>query len=114
MGGDYKVHKEELLKLRNSLVHNAINVESFLSQTEMGGDQHLKKMGAVDFVYVNTIVMYEDFMDAFTKFRADINDDPGMMKRASDRLEWMEDNLLGDLNILAPTPPPPVQFIYAR
>ena len=44
MGGGYRVHKKELLSLRNSLVHNAINVASFLSQTEMGRDTHLKKM----------------------------------------------------------------------
>ena len=50
MGGDYKVHKKELLNLRNFLVHNAINVASFLSQTEIGSDQHLKKMGAADFI----------------------------------------------------------------
>ena len=29
MGGDYAVNKKEIYDLRNSLVHNAINVESF-------------------------------------------------------------------------------------
>jgi hypothetical protein len=116
MDGDYKVHKKELLILRNSLVHNAINVASFLSQTEMGRDQHLKKMGTADFIYVNTVVMYEDFVDAFSRFRADIKHDLAMMKRAADRLEWREDNPVDhlDMNIATPTPPPPVQFIYAK
>jgi hypothetical protein len=117
MGGDYEVHKEELLKLRNSLVHNAINVESFLSQTEIGGDQHLKKMGAAGFIYVNTMVMYRDFIDAFNRFRAEIQSDPVVMKRAADRLEWREDNPLDDLDIpdvVTPSPPPSVQFIYAK
>lgn len=112
MGGDYKVQKKELLRLRNSLVHNAINVESFLSHTEMGSDQHLKRIGAADFIYVNTMVMYEDFVAAFGRFRADIEHDPAMMKRAADRLEWREDNPLYGPD--SPTPPPPIEFIYAK
>jgi hypothetical protein len=117
MGGDYKVHKEELYELRKSLVHNAINVESFLSKTEMGADQHLKKMGAAGFLYVHTVVMYKDFDDAFKRFRAEIQQDPEMMKRAADRLEWREYDPFDDLDtpdIAIPTPPPPVEFIHAR
>lgn len=117
MGGDYKVHKKELLNLRNFLVHSAINVESFLSQTEMGGDQHLKKMNTADFIYVNTMVMYENFVDSFGRFRDDIKHNPAMEKRAADRLEWREwreDNPVDYLNIPTPTPPPPVEFIYAK
>jgi len=123
MGGGYQVHKQELLGLRNSLVHNAINVASFLSQTETGRDQHLKKMGADDFIHVNTTVMYEDFVSALGRFQTDIQNDNAMMKRAADRLEWKEtaDRLegvegdpSGHLNAATPTPPPPVQFIYAK
>ena len=114
MGGDYKVHKKELLNLRHSLVHNAINVASFLSQTEMGSDQHLKKTGATGLIYVNTTVMYKDFVEAFKRFHADIKDDPAMIKRAAGRLEFRDDNPAHDLNIPTPTPPPPVQFIYAK
>ena len=116
MGGDYKVQKKELLNLRHSLVHNAISVASFLSQAEMGGDhQHFKKMGGAGFIYVNTMDMYRDVVDAFRRFRDDIKDNPAMMKRAADRLgEWREDNPVDYLNIPTPTPPPPVQFIYAK
>jgi len=114
MGGDYEVYKRQLLELRHSLVHNAINVESFLSHTEIGGDQHLKKTGAVGFIYVNTMDLYKDFVGAFKRFRGEIQRDPVMMKRAADRLEWKEDNPLDDLGTPTPTPPPPVQFIYAN
>jgi len=117
MGGDYEVYKEELLKLRHSLVHNAINVESFLSQTEIGDDQHLKKMGAAGFIYVNTIVMHKDFIFAFERFRNEIQHNPVMKKRAADRLEWRDDNPLDNLiipNVAMPSPPPSVQFIYAK
>ena len=68
MGGDYKIRKKELSRLRNSLVHNAINVESYLSQTETASGQHLKKIGAAGFIYVNTMIMYKDFEDAFEQF----------------------------------------------
>ncbi len=117
MGGDYKVYKKDLLNLRNFLVHSAINVESLLSQTEISRDQHLKKLGAADFIYVNTMVMYENFVDAFRRFRDEIENNPAMMKRAADRLEWRElreDNAVEYLNIPTPTPPPPVEFIYAK
>lgn len=117
MGADYQVYKRELLELRHSLVHNAINVESFLSHTEIGGDQHLKKTGAAGFIYVNTMVMYKDFVDVFKRFRSEIQRDPIMMKRAADRLEWREDNAFDNPDIpdiAKPSPPAPVQFIYAR
>ncbi len=121
MGDGYEIHKEELLALRNSLVHNAINVASFLSRTEVARGQHLKKMGADDFIYVNTRVMYEDFISAFSRFQTDIKNNLELMKRAADRLEWREtaDRLeWGEANPLdhpnTPTPPPPVEFIYAK
>jgi hypothetical protein len=116
MGGDYNVYKEELALLRNFLVHNAINAESFLSQTEIGNKYHLKKIGAAGFIYVNTMVMYRDFVGAFARFRSDIQSNPELRKRAANRLEWREDNPPDDLdpNVPAPSPPPPVEFIYAR
>ena len=110
MGGDYERCKKELLKLRHSLVHNAINVESYLSQTETGADQHLKKIGAAGFIYVDTMVMSHDFVAAFDKFRADIQQNIAMMKRAADRLEWKEDDPFSDPNV---SPPPRAEFIYA-
>ena len=122
MSGDYEVSKKELLSLRHSLVHNAINVESFLSHTEIGGDWHLKKIGA-DLIYVNTMVMYKDFVDSFTRFRSEIQHDLVMMRRAADRLAWVEtadplewgkDNPPDQMDNATPTPPPPVRFIYAK
>lgn len=117
MGGDYAVNTKELLKLRHSLVHNAINVESYLSKTETTSDQHLCKIGAAGFIYVNTMVMYNDFLVAFKRFSAEVQDDPVLMKQAADRLDWREDDPLDELEIAGvatPTPPPPVEFIYAK
>ncbi len=82
MGGDYKVRKKKLLGLRNSLAHSAINVESFLSRTETPSDHHLKEVRSVDFIYVNTLLMYRDFVDAFLRFRADLASNPTLRTRA--------------------------------
>jgi hypothetical protein len=117
MGGRYAVQQEALVMLRNSLVHNAINVESFLSNTEPTDDQHLKRVGQTGCLYVCTWRMYLDFVDAFERFCADIQADPVKLKRAADRLEWKEENLLEDLSSTdeaSPSPPPPVEFIWAR
>jgi hypothetical protein len=117
MGGDYSIRKEELLKLRNSLVHSAINVESFLSHTEISTDRHLNKIGAADFIYVNTMTMYSDFVATFQRFRDEIKHDPVKLQRASNRLVWREDNAwesqdFGDKAV--PSLPPSVEFIYAK
>jgi hypothetical protein len=119
MGGGYSTHKKELLRLRNSLVHNAINVASFLSRTETGHDLHLRKVGADDFIHVNTVAMYEDVARAIERFHTQIQIDTAMMKRAADRLEWREtaDRLEGvdeNLSAVTPTPPTPVEFIIAK
>jgi hypothetical protein len=110
MGDDYEVNKERLHALRNSLAHNAINVESFLSHTEINSNQHLRRISNAGFIYVNTTIMYHDFLNTFELFRAEIQQDPVMMERAAKRLKWIEDNPLNDPN--SPTPPPPVEFIY--
>ena len=119
MGPKYATHKKELIKLRNALVHNAINVASFLSQakTEAQAEAeiaHLKIFGASGFIYVNTRIMFADFMSAFDRLRADFGSNKAMMKRGASRLEWREEDPYdwGATNI--PTTPPPIEFIYAK
>lgn len=114
MGDNYRVHKQDLLNLRHSLVHNAINVASFMSQTEMGSDQHLTPIGTAGFIYVNTTAMYQDFIRAFKRLREKFENDGEKMSRAAQRLEWREDDS-EDQHIEIPvTLPPQVQFIWAR
>lgn len=117
MGGEYADHKRELLRLRHSLVHNAINVESYLSQTVTGGDAHLSKIGAAGFIYVNTLVMSKDFEDAFERFKSEIQNDSAMMERAANRLEWIDDDPLDEPEIpgvASPSHPSPVRFIHTK
>jgi len=114
MGTDYSATKEQLLALRNFLVHSAVSAESFLSKTEMGRDHHLKTVGAAGFIYVNTSLMYDDFVKAFARFRADVESDSVLMKRAADRLEWKEDQAWNEVDGPRPSPPPPVEFIFRK
>jgi len=114
MGGAYAAKKKQLLALRHGLMHTAVNVESFLSKTEMTVGQHLKRIGASGFLYVNTTVIYKDFATAFAKFRAELATNSELMERASSRLEWKEDQAWDETDGPMPTPPPPVEFILLR
>jgi len=118
MGGNYKVYKDELYNLRKSLVHNAINVASYLSKNEtVGDDQHLRKIGTAGYINVNTLVMYEDFVVAFKRFSSEIKHDPVLRKSAADRLKWMVDDPLDGIDIpglATPSPPPRVKFIHVK
>jgi len=114
MGDNYAKRKKELVGLRRSLVHNAINVASYLSQTEIGSDKHLKRIGSGGFIYVNTSVMYNDFVRAFERLREDIKSDEQIMRRAASRLEWVEDDVEDQHLEIPASPPPPVEFIWAK
>ena len=114
MGDDYRKRKKDLLDLRNSLVHNAINVASFMSQTEMGSDQHLKRIGSGGFIYVNTTIMYHDFVRAFERLSKEFKNDGAKMNRAALRLEWRGDDAEDQYLDIPATPPPLVRFIWAK
>lgn len=113
-GGDYEVYKKQLLKLRHSLVHNALSVFCFLSRAEDDPGlvgKHLKVIGARGFIYVHTVTMVADFENALQRFK----NNPAMMGRAADRLEWRVDIpsvVLSD--IAAPSPPDRVRFIFPK
>lgn len=111
MGVEYRDHRGDLLALRHSLVHTAINVEAFLWHTSIGSDQHLKQTGIGGFIYVDTKAMYDDVKDAFERFRVEVREYTVLMKRAANRLRWIEES--PKTNPYSPTPPPPVAFIFS-
>ena len=79
-----------------------------------GSDQHLTPIGSADFMYVNTTIMYNDFVRAFERLREEFKNDERMMSRAAERLEWREDED-GEQDLDIPvSPPPPIEFIWAR
>jgi len=117
MGGKYAGNKRKLLDLRHSLVHNAISVESYLSNTEITREQHLERIGAAGFILVSTVVMYTDFVDAFKRFQDELKSDGEILKRAARRLEWREEAQLDESEMpgtVSPSSPSPVSFIFAK
>ena len=80
----------------------------------MTHDQHLKIVGAAGFIYVNTNLMFDDFVKAFDRFRADIESDISLMNRVADRLEWKDDQVWNEEDGPIPSFPPPVEFIFRK
>jgi hypothetical protein len=114
LGMRYKDCADDLWKLRNALAHNAINVESYLSSVELEGWTHLQSVGPEGLLYVNTRQMSGDLRQAFGALRARLATDLRGAQSAADRLEWHEVELQSTGGGVGPTPPSPVQFVWAR
>lgn len=114
MGDSYRINREELLRLRHSLVHEAMNVASFMSHTEMGSNQHLNRIGLEGFIYVNTSIMYKDFVSAFKRLQQEFRDDEYKLCHAAERLEWKDENSDYNSGDILGSPAPPVMFIWAK
>ena len=113
MGEEYKQRSKELWKLRNALVHNVINVESYLSSTELEGWVHLQPIRGGRFIYVNSRLASRNLMAAFGRVKTLLATDRNAWRQAEERLEWVENTLQAMSSDPSPTPPPPVQFIQA-
>ncbi len=114
MGVGYKERAEELWKLRNALVHNVINVESYLSSTDIEGWAHLQTVGGSGLIYVNTSLLSSDLKEAFGRVKSLLATDTGAAQRAAERLEWVDNMPQGVGGAPIPTPPPQIQFVFAR
>ena len=116
MGDKYANRKEQLLSLRNALVHNVINVESLLSNLDIEDEQHLELTMNTGFIYVNTATCAQDVVGALARFRETVIRDPAILKKAADRLRWRTDAPAGPSSpaTATPSPPPPVEFIEAK
>ena len=112
-GRIYERKKEKLWALRNSLTHNALNVEVFLSRTELGEDHHLREVEVPGEIYINTNVFYRDFCKTLNAEIHRIENDELAMNQAAERLEWYYDDRGYSLDIPF-TPPPPVKFIRTK
>jgi hypothetical protein len=114
VGKDYEARSKELWKLRNALIHNVINVESYLSSTELEGWAHLQMIGGSGLIYVNSRQASRDLVEAFSRVKTMIATSEDAAQRAGSRLVWVENtgHPLDDGPV--PTPPPPVQFVHAR
>ena len=68
MGTPYERRSRELWKLRNALVHNAINVESYLSSAELEGWVHLQRIGGGRLIYVTCSIFREENHEQIAAF----------------------------------------------
>jgi hypothetical protein len=114
LGTEYKERSKELWDLRNALVHNVINVESYLSSTELEGWVHLQRIGGSGLIYVNSHLASRDLAEAFGRVKMLLETNKYEAQRATDRLEWVENTQQGVGSEPVPTPPPPVKFIQAQ
>jgi len=114
IGGECALNKKGLLALRNGLVHSGIGAASYLSHTELDGDQHIFMDG--EFIHVNSMVVFEEFKRALARYREELEHDPEKMKRAADRLEWCEigEGRNAPAGEYLPTPPARVEFIREK
>lgn len=116
MGNEYLECESLLYDLRNALVHNAINVASFMRSVEEEGHEH-KHLDVLyeegDFLVVNTSVMFKDFCEAIGRLREEIVRDEELLKRMARRLVRGNPSLEHYAKTHA-TPPPMIEFLYAR
>jgi len=113
MGTGYGERAEELWKLRNALVHNVINVESYLSSTDIEGWAHLQTLGGSGLIYVNTSLLSSDLKNAFGRVKDLLATDNSAAQRAAKRLKWIDNMPQAVRGEPIPTPPPQVQFVFA-
>jgi hypothetical protein len=113
LGAGYNKRRKELWKLRNALVHNVINVESYMSSTELEGWVHLEMIGGSGLIYVNTGLASRDLFEAYRGVKALLETDMVAAQRAADRLKFVDNTQQGVGKGPHPTPPSPVQFVYA-
>lgn len=112
-GSAYAKKKEKIWELRNSLAHNALNVEVFLSMTEIGKEHHLEDVHAPGNIYINTKVFFDDFLNFYYSEKARIMKNPSALSQAASRLVWGYDDEKYSLNYPT-TPPAPVEFVLTR
>jgi hypothetical protein len=114
LGAEYRRRAGKLWKLRNALVHNVINVASYLSSTDMEGWVHLQSIGGNGLIYVNSRLASRDLAEAFGRVKELLLTDAEVAQRATDRLEWVENTQRAVGSGPVPTPPPQVQFVQTQ
>jgi hypothetical protein len=116
IGRDYENISDALWQMRNSLVHNGVNLESYMSATSEGdfGYEHLKTRGPDGFIYINTTTFFSDFCKAKRTLTEEIYTDKELFKLAANRLEWLPEDPqeYTEEEIFRPTPPASIGFIH--
>ena len=118
MGGKYKDHQKEILKLRNSIVHNGLNVDFYLTHTGTIDDPILENLGPAGFILMNTSAMCEDVIKKCKQAHDDILHDPTKLILAANRLNMVVVNSENyqdrQGNIISPSPASSIKFTYTH
>ncbi len=110
LSGGYEASKEELWKLRNSLIHEALFDSACLSQVQNWPHKHLDKTND-GMLLINTRTLTEDLCRLVSRLRCETKCCSDRTMRADSRLDW------GMKNYSPPsdtTPPPPIIVRYLR
>jgi hypothetical protein len=113
MGRKYEQNAEKIWELRNSLVHNALNTVSYMASIDMNKKDHLSRVRVDGLLFVETNLFAKHFFKAKDRVKKLILNDEMLLKSASARLEWIEEDIDPHLSLYS-TPPPPVRFIHER
>jgi len=118
MGKKYKKYSDKLWGIRNGLVHNGVNLESYMFATSESDFvfEHLSTRGPNGFLYIDTTRFFSEFCEAKRKLRKEISQNKELLKRAANRLEWLSEEAQEDSEDETPRPssPPPVGFIHLK
>jgi hypothetical protein len=105
--GAYLAREREVWKLRNSLMHNALNVATFLSATARAGYQHLQPVGSTGFLFFDTGRFHQDLCAGVEGVKLTLLREAELAREARLRLEFSDfPAWQGSPDEAPPTPPP--------
>ena len=110
LGPQYEALGNELWEVRNSLVHNAMNVACFMSKTEDAQGEHLERERG--YVFLHTGRLLQDFKGAISRLETDLRTDGALLEQTESRLEWdaiAQPGWRG--GEVKTTPPPGIRFV---
>jgi hypothetical protein len=109
-GGLYAKHAKQIYDLRCELVHNALNVSSFMSKTWMGEIHHLTRTSPQGYLFVSSSTLFADFCTAIEMLKGKMLTDAALRAQAEQRLKWVVDDPSSYWRPFS-TPPGPVEFV---
>lgn len=105
LGNRYSSVKDNLWKLRCSLLHNGINVAAFLSKLNDSHEFHLQTTTNRKQLMINTRTLAQDFCVAFETLQDEVRHDRNLASRCEARLAFVTDEIHGDWPCQSTRPP---------
>ena len=112
LGNQYQASVDALWALRNTLVHDAMHSDTFLSHIEDWEHRHLGKTTEGQ-ILINTRQMTSDFATLLENLRRDATSSNCDASIADSRLEWT-DKIIQPYSESTPPPPFTKRFVKAK